>query len=505
MEGGYDKEKLASLCLESSAMLAIHFNQESAMTNVSVSTTGSTPIIIPPEDLEALRMSLRGSACTPMDAGYDEARTIWNAMIDRRPGLTIRCQGAADVMRAVDLAGKQGLVVAVRGGGHNIAGSAVCDGGLLIDLSPMRWVRVDPASRRVNVGPGATLADVDRETQAFGLALPTGINSTTGIAGLTLGGGFGWLTRKLGMTVDNLISADVVKADAQLVRASESENADLFWAIRGGGGNFGVVTNFEFGLHPVGPQVLSGLVVHPFSDAKKILAGYESLLSKASDDLTCWAVMRKAPPLPFLPAEWHGREVLILAMCWAGDMASGEKAMAGLRGLGTPIADVVSPHPYVGWQSAFDPLLTPGARNYWKTHDFECLEEGLVDTLIQAVNTLPGPECEVFIAHVGGAMSRIPAGATAYPQRKAHFIMNVHARWRDGGEDSACIGWARDLFQRTSQYALGSAYVNFMPADESDRIEQVYGPNYQRLSEIKRRYDPENLFRSNQNIKPSKA
>ena len=345
------------------------------MTDISLSTIGSTPVIMPPDDMEALRSALRGSMHTPGDAGYDEARTIWNAMIDRRPGLAIRCQGASDVMRAVELAQKHGLVVSVRGGGHNIAGSAVCDGGLLIDLSPMRWVCVDPASRRMNVGPGATLADVDRETQAFGLALPTGINSTTGIAGLTLGGGFGWLTRKLGMTIDNLISADVVKADGKLVRASETENADLFWAIRGGGGNFGVVTNFEFRLHPVGPQVLSGLVVHPFADARKILTDYQSMLSAAPDELTCWAVMRKAPPLPFLPAEWHGRNVLILAMFWAGDMASGEKAMADLRGLGKPIVDVVSPHSYVGWQSAFDPLLTPGARNYWKTHDFERLEK----------------------------------------------------------------------------------------------------------------------------------
>ena len=475
------------------------------MTNLSVSTIGAMPITIPPEDLQALRAALRGSACAPTDAGYDEARTIWNAMIDRRPGLAIRCQGAADVMLAVDLARKHELLVAVRGGGHNVAGSAVCDGGLLIDLSPMRWVRVDPVAKRVNVGPGATLADVDREAQAFGLALPTGINSTTGIGGLTLGGGFGWLTRKFGMTIDNLISAEMVTAEGKLVHVDVRDNPDLFWAIRGGGGNFGIVTNFEFQLHAVGPQVLSGLVVHPFADARKILTQYQSILSEASHDLTCWAVMRKAPPLPFLPQEWHGREVLILAMCWVGDIAAGEKAMAPLRGLGTPIADVVSPTPFVGWQTAFDPLLTAGARNYWKTHDFEQLEGDLLDTLIEAVKTLPGPECEVFIAHVGGVMSHVPVSATAYPQRNAHYIMNVHTRWRDPAEDSACIGWARDLFQGAAKYALGSAYVNFMPDDEGDRIEKVYGPNYRRLSEIKQRYDPGNLFRSNQNIKPSKG
>jgi FAD/FMN-containing dehydrogenase len=475
------------------------------MTNITVSTIGATPIMIPPDEFDKLKTAVSGSVCRPGDAGYDEARTVWNAMIDRRPGLVVRCDGPADVMLAVELARKHNLVVAVRGGGHNIAGSAVCDGGLLIDLSPMSWVRVDAAARRVNVGPGATLADVDCETQAFGLAVPTGINSTTGIAGLTLGGGFGWLTRKLGMTIDNLISVEVVLADGRLVRASEEENADLFWAVRGGGGNFGVVTNFEFRLQAVGPEVLSGLVVHPFADAKKILTQYQAILSNSPDELTCWAVMRKAPPLPFLPDDWHGRRVLILAMCWAGDMADGEKAMAALRGLGTPIADVVSPHPFVGWQAAFDPLLTAGARNYWKSHDFARLEGDMLDTLIDAVETLPSPECEVFIAHVGGAMSRVAPDATAYPQRGAHYIMNVHTRWRDSGEDAACILWARSLFNDTARYSLGSAYVNFMPGDEVDRTADVYGANYERLRQIKGRYDPTNLFRSNQNIRPAKA
>jgi len=475
------------------------------MTSAIFSTAGATLITIPPEELDALRAGLAGSACTPADAGYDEARTIWNAMIDRRPGLAIRCKNAADVVLAVKLARKYGLTVAVRGGGHNIAGSAVCDGGLLIDLSLMRTVRVDPETKRANVAPGATLADVDRETQAFGLAVPTGINSTTGIAGLTLGGGFGWLTRKFGMTIDNLISAEMVTADGKLIQVNVRENADLFWAIRGGGGNFGIVTNFEFQLHLVGPEVLSGLVVHPFADARKILTQYQSMLAEAPHDLTCWAVMRKAPPLPFLPAEWHGKEVLILAMCWVGDIAAGEKATAGLRGLGNPIVDVVSPHPFAGWQTAFDPLLTEGARNYWKTHDFDHLDDGLLDTLIGAVETLPGPECEIFVAHTGGAMSHIPVGATAYPQRSAHFTMNVHTRWRDAKEDAAFIGWARDLFRDTAKYSLGSAYVNFMSADEDYRIEKAYGPNYKRLSEIKQRHDPDNLFRSNQNIRPSKA
>jgi FAD/FMN-containing dehydrogenase len=265
--------------------------------------------------LEALSAQIRGTVLREGDAAYDDARGIWNAMVDRRPGLIVCCVGASDVVAAVNFARENRLLVSVRGGGHNIAGSAVCDGGLMIDLSMMKSVRVDVAARRAWVGPGATLVDVDRETQAFGLAVPTGINSTTGIAGLTLGGGFGWITRKFGLTIDNLVSADVVTADGKLLRASQSENPDLFWALRGGGGNFGIVTAFEFQLHQMGPQVLSGLVVHPFADAEKVLEEYRKALETAPDELTCWVVMRQAPPLPFLPAEWHGKEVLVLAMC----------------------------------------------------------------------------------------------------------------------------------------------------------------------------------------------
>jgi FAD/FMN-containing dehydrogenase len=458
---------------------------------------------IDPASLEKLRAGLRGRACLPGEAGYDEARTIWNAMIDRSPDLVVRCAGAADVIRAVRFANEQDLAIAVRSGGHNIAGSAVGDGGVLIDLSPMKSVRVDAQLRRAWVGPGATLGDVDKETQMFGLVLPTGINSTTGIAGLTLGGGFGWLTRPFGMTIDNLIAADVVTAGGELVRASGGENPDLFWAIRGGGGNFGIVVSFEFNLHPLGPEVFSGLLVHPFAKAEELLKGYQRVVAAAPEALTVWAVMRKAPPLPFIPAEWHGKEVLIFAACYAGSNAEGEKAVAPLRALGQPIADVLGPHPLVGWQAAFDPLLTPGARNYWKTHDFTALSDEAVGAIAKAVGNLPGPECEVFIAHVGGAMSRVPPGATAYPHRNAHFIMNVHTRWREAAQDRACIDWARACFQATAPFATGGAYVNFMPADEQDRVEKVYGPNYGRLAEAKRRWDPQNRFRLNQNIQPT--
>lgn len=463
-------------------------------------TAGKTSIAT--SVIETLAAQLSGSILDTSDAGYDDARAIWNGMIDRRPGLIIRCMSAADVVSAVRFARDNGLLVSVRGGGHGIAGNAVCDGGLMIDLSQMKSVRVDAAAQRAWVEPGATLADVDKETQAAGLIVPTGINSTTGIAGLTLGGGFGWITRKFGLTLDNLVSVEIVTADGELRRASATEDPDLFWALRGGGGNFGVVTGFEFRLHRFGPNVLSGLVVHPLDDAELVLKNYRAALETAPDELTCWAVIRQAPPLPFLPAEWHGKEVLILAMCYCGDIAEGEKATARLRSIGMPIADVVGAAPFTAWQQAFDPLLTPGARNYWKSHDFTDLSDAAIEILIRAARQLPGPECEIFIAHVGGAAGRVAAASTAFPQRSSHFVMNVHARWREQSMDRACIGWARDLFETARPLSAGTAYINFMPADEADRVQEAYGASYHRLAMLKQRYDPSNLFRMNQNVTP---
>ena len=475
------------------------------MGDLNLTTLDGGNTTIGADAVAALAAGLRGSLLSAADAEYDDARSVWNAMIDRRPGLIVRCAGAADVVRAVRFAREHQVLLAVRGGGHNIAGNAVCDGGVMIDLSQMRSVRVDQDRQRAWIEPGATLADVDKETLTFGLVLPTGINSTTGIAGLTLGGGFGWLTRKYGLTLDNLLSADVVTADGELVRTNAAERPDLFWAISGGGGNFGVVTAFEFRLHEVPTEVLSGLVIHPFSEAATVLDQYKSALAAAPDELTCWVVLRKAPPLPFLPEEWHGREVVVLAMCYCGDMESGERATARLRGIGKPIVDVVAPHPLVGWQQAFDPLLTPGARNYWKSRDFTTLSSETITVLIEAVDNLPGPECEIFIGHVGGAAGRIAVESTAFPQRSSHFVMNVHARWREKTMDAPCIGWAREVFEKTKSEAAETAYVNFMPEDEPDRVEEAYGVNYRRLAEIKGRYDPGNLFRMNQNIKPKAA
>lgn len=455
--------------------------------------------------LEALRAALRGPLCHPGEPGYDPARTLWNAMIDRRPGLVIRALGTSDVVAAVRFARDNRLALSIRGGGHQIAGLAVADDALLLDLSLMRSVHVDPRARTAQVDPGATLGDVDRETQLYGLAVPLGINSTTGIAGLTLGGGFGWITRKFGLTIDNLLSVEIVTADGSARRASADENPDLFWAIRGGGGNFGVVTSFEFRLHPIGPEVLAGLIVHPAEAAPEILRGWRQICATAPDELAVWAVLRQAPPVPFLPEAWHGREIVALAACYAGDPADGEAAMAGLRGLGEPVADVIGRQPYAAWQTALDPLLTPGYRNYWKSHDFLEMSDGLIELLLAALHKLPDPNSEIAIAVLGGAMARIPADATAFPQRAAHFTMNLHTRWQDPAKDAACIGWARDLFTATAPYSAGSAYVNFIPADEPGRLAAAYGANMARLVAIKTQVDPQNLFRMNHNIEPHQA
>jgi len=472
------------------------------MSDITLKTRDGRNVAITAATVDALRGTLRGRFCLPGDDGYDEARTIWNAMTDRRPGAIVRCAGAADVRLSVKFARDNGLLLAVRGGGHNIAGNAVCDGGLMIDLSLMKSVRIDPWQRRAWVEPGATLGDFDKEAQAHGLATPLGINSTTGVAGLTLGGGFGWITRKYGMSIDNLMSADVVTAAGDFLRANERENSDLYWGIRGGGGNFGIITSFEFQLHPVGPEVLSGLIVHPFAKAGELFEKYRRFIAEAPDELTCWVVLRKAPPLPFLPTEVHGKEVMIFAACYAGDTEAGRRAVAPLQSFGQPIADVIGPHPFTGWQAAFDPLLTPGARNYWKSHDFAQLGDAAVKLILDYAGRLPSPECEIFVAHLGGAMSRIAKDATAYTHRDAPFILNVHTRWRDPAEDKVCVQWARNFFKETAPHATGGVYVNFMPEDETDRVKSAYGSNYDRLAAIKAKYDPENLFRLNQNIAP---
>ena len=453
--------------------------------------------------IDGLKAAIRGEIVLPADAGYDGARSIWNAMIDRRPAVIVRCAGTADVMRSVTFAREQRLALAVRGGGHNIAGSAICDDGLVIDLSGLRSVRVDPRTRRAYVDPGARLSDFDHEAQAFGLAAPLGINSTTGVAGLTLGGGFGWLTRQHGLSIDNLVSAEVVSAEGKRMLASATENPDLFWALRGGGGNFGVVTQFEFQLHPVGPQILAGLLVFPFAQAKSVLDQYRSFVATMPENMNVWVVLRKAPPLPFLPENVHGKEVVVMPVFYAGDIEEGKRRVEPLRRFAKLHGEHVDAMPYTSWQKAFDPLLAPGARNYWKSHNFTQLADGALDTMIGFAGRLPSPQCEIFIGVLGGQASRTAADATAYAQRDAIFVMNVHARWDSAKEDQACIGWARDLFRAAGSYATGGVYVNFMTQDEAERVTAAYGTNLQRLAQVKKKFDPDNIFRANQNIAPA--
>jgi FAD/FMN-containing dehydrogenase len=454
--------------------------------------------------IEELKNGVKGEVLLPSDEGYDDARRIWNATIDKRPGVIVRCSTTSDVVRAVNFARQSGLVLAVRGGGHNIAGNALCDDGIVIDLSRMKAAHVDPGARRVTIEGGALLADLDAATQAHGLATPVGINSTTGVAGLTLGGGFGWLSRKYGMTVDNLESAEVVTAAGEVVRASATDRPDLFWALRGGGGNFGVVTRFEFRLHPVGPDVLSGLIVYPLAEAKSVLQQYRAFAAKAPDELTVWAVLRQAPPLPFLPNEVHGTGIVALAFLYAGDPKRGEPLVEPLRRFGALAGAHVGVQPYTAWQQTFDPLLAAGARNYWKSHNFSTLEDGLFDVVIESVQKLPSPQCEIFFAALGGATMRPAPDSAAYPHRDARFVINVHGRWENPADDARGISWARNFFEASAPFASGGVYVNFMTADEADRVRAAYGPNHERLARVKRRYDPENLFRVNQNVKPSR-
>ena len=451
---------------------------------------------------EEIKALIKGSILVPDDPGYEEARQVWNAMIDRRPAMIVQCADDDDVPSAITFARQNKLEISIRGAGHNIAGNALCNGGLTIDFSKMKNARVDAEKRRAYVEPGATLADLDEATQRYGLATPVGINSTTGIAGLTLGGGFGWLTRKYGMTVDHLVSVDLVTAEGRKIRASETDNPDLFWALRGGGGNFGVVTRFEFQLFPMGPEIFAGLMVFPFSQAKQILNKYRQFVKSAPEDLNVWVVLRKAPPLPFLPENVHGKEVVVLPIFYTGAAAEAEKLIAPLRAFGEPYGEHLGLQPYVAWQKAFDPLLTAGARNYWKSHNFTEIAGEAVDLIVEFAGKLPSPQCEIFIGLIAGAPNRIAPEAMAYGHRDAKFVLNVHARWDEVEDDQKGIAWARGFFEASKPYASAGAYVNFMTAEESDRVIAAYGANYERLAQIKKRYDPDNIFHLNQNIKP---
>jgi hypothetical protein len=453
--------------------------------------------------IEELRQSLRGVLLTPSDPGFDEARAVWNAMIDRRPALIVRCRGVADVLAAVQFARSENLEVAVRGGGHSLPGFSTTEGGILIDLRSMNAVRVDPLSKRAVVEGGATWTELDHETQAFGLAVTGGLISSTGVAGFTLGGGIGWLMRKYGLACDNLVGADVVTADGELVHASETVNPDLLWGLRGGGGNLGIVTAFEFALQRVGPIVLGGPIFFPGDQARQILSGWRDWTRSAPDEVTAVANLVVAPPLPFLPPEVHGTKVVLVAAAYAGEQEEGEPVVAPLRRLGDPIVDLLGPMPYVVLQSLVDPLFGPGARNYFTAAYLPDLTDDAIGRLVELHGSSPSPLSEIHVHQLGGAVARVPADATAYANRDAAFAINVVARWTEPATDAEQIGWARDVYGAFEPYATGGAYVNFLGVGD-ETVRTVYPPaTYERLGQLKATWDSTNLFRLNQNVRPS--
>ena len=444
-----------------------------------------------------------GRVVGPDDEYYDAARRIWNGAIDRRPAQIAYCTGVADVVAAVRFARERELPLAVRAGGHGVAGHALCDGGLVIDLSPMKGIRVDPVARTARAEAGVHWGELDRETQLFGLATVGGIVTHTGIAGLTLGGGIGWLMRKHGATVDNLVSADVVTAEGELVCVSEEEHADLFWGIRGGGGNFGIVTSFEYRLHPVGPIVLAGPVFHLLEDAPEVLRFYRELVADAPDELTTIVDFSTAAPVPFLPEEIHGKPIVMVGACYAGAPDQGAEVVRPLKRFGRPVADLLEPKPYTDLQSMFDPLVPHGWHRYWKSVELPPLTDDAIDTLVEHASAVTSLKSYCIVFQLGGALGRVPEGQTAFGQRSAAHNVNINAVWTaDDLEADRHISWARGFFDALGPHAGDRVYVNFLGEEGTDRVRQAYGANYERLVELKRAYDPTNLFRLNQNIAP---
>ena len=444
--------------------------------------------------LEDFKAGLRGELIDRSDERYDAARKLWNGMFDRRPTLIARCAGTADVISAVTFARDNRLQVAVRGGGHSFPGHSVCDGGLVIDLSPMKGIRVDPATRTARAQPGVKWIEFEHETQAFGLATTGGTVSDTGIAGLTLGGGLGWLSSKYGLTVDNLISADVVTADGRFLTASATENQDLFWGLRGGSGNFGVVTSFEYQLHPVGPTILGGMVVHPLSKAKEVLRFYRQFTKAAPDYLTTYAAFVTPP---------GGETVAALFCCYCGPLDKGEEVIRPLRSLGSPAQDLLGPIPYVAQQRLFDDGLPTGSYYYTKAGSLADLTDEAIEVFAEYAATKPSPLSGVLVQTVCGAARRVASDAMAFPHRRFPYAPIIASQWLDATDSEKNVGWARDFWRALHAFGGGGVYVNDLSHDDEDRIRLAYGANYERLAALKKKYDPDNFFRLNPNIKPT--
>ena len=471
-------------------------------TGAGALTAGLGPFFLFPERaqvvgeaaFQALNRQLRGELLRPGDGGYEGARSVWNAMVDRRPSLIVRSAGVADVINSVNFARTNNLPVSVRAGGHNVAGSAVCDGGIMLDLSRMKSVRVDPVSRTARAEPGLVWGEFDRETQAFGLATNGGACSGTGIAGVTLGGGEGWLMRKYGLALDNLASVDVVSADGQLRKASPNENADLFFGVRGAQSNFGVVTSLEYRLHPVGPTVLAGMVLHPLEKAKEVLRFYRQFDSEAPEEMSAWAGLMTSP---------DGHPVVAIVACYIGPSEAGEKVARPLKDFGPPMADMIQPMPYVKVQSMFDESFPPGRRNYWKSNMLRELSDDAIDALAGGFKQVTSPYSMVLIVQLGGAVKRFGKDGTALNHRTSPYDLVIMPAWSDPAESEKHIRWADDLWRAMQPFSSGGVYVNYLGNEGEERVKAAYGTNYERLVSLKNKYDPMNLFRFNQNIRPT--
>lgn len=456
--------------------------------------------------IEQLRKDVRGQILNSKDAGYEDARKVWNGMINKHPAVIARCADEDDVKKALDFARSNNLEIAVRGGGHNVAGFSTCDDGIVIDLSPMKKIEVDKDSGTARAQAGLTWAEFDKATQEFGLATTGGLISTTGIAGFTLGGGFGWLVRKYGMTIDNLISVDMILADGKRVTASLSENQDLFWGVKGGGGNFGIVTSFNYKLHPVGPNVYGGVLFYPVSKAKELLKFYNSWVQSIPDELSTTAAVITAPPEPFVPKELVGTQMIIVAACYIGEQEEGEKVLKPLRDFTPAAIDVIGLIPYVALQAMLDSSAPKGIHSYWRTQYLNELTDEAIDILVKHVSNLKNlsPFSALHIHHWEGAINRIKPEETAFSHRDARFVINIVGLWMSGDDADKHINWVKNFSDNVKQFSTGNLYLNFLADTGEDKVLAAYGKEkYTKLVQLKNKYDPENLFHLNQNIKPS--
>lgn len=473
------------------------------MTDLMMTTLDGSTQSLASDVVTGFQQGLRGQLLHPGVSGYDDVRRIWNGVHDTRPGLIVECTGTADVIDAVNFAREHRLLVSIRGGGHNVAGTSLCDGGLMIDLSRLRSIRVDPTARTADVDPGATLGDLDRETQAFGLVAPAGVVSSTGIAGLTLGGGIGWVRRKYGMSIDNLLSVDMVTADGAFRRASAEENPDLFWAVRGGGGNFGVITSFRFQLHPLGPMVYFAAPIYPVEKASEILRRWRDFCAGTSDDVSGFLFFQSLPAVEAFPQEVWNREVVALPTMYAGSAEEGEKVLQPLREMGETVLDLSGPMPFRMLQQAFDWVFPTGGRYYWKTTTLPDLNDEAIAALVEVGTSRSSSQTVVGVWQMGGAMARVPSEATGYGPRSDPWTVNIDSGWTDPTEDDRHIAFTREAWERLQAVSGGGMYLHYGSLEKDEQIRAAYGANYARLVEIKTKYDPMNLFRVNQNVKPA--